>query len=57
MIIALLFAPVLALLYVVYLMLKAVVVIILLPFSYLERREQPTIGRLDPDTDKVHWNV
>lgn len=54
-ILMLLFAPVLAILYVVYLMIKAIIVLIAGFVYFLTGAGKTTIGELDPVTDKVTW--
>lgn len=54
-ILALLFAPVLAILYLMYLMLKAIVIIITAIVLHISQPEKPQTGYLDPVTEKVKW--
>lgn len=54
-ILILLFAPVLALMYVVYLMLKAIVIIITAIVLHISQPETPELGYIDPVTGKVVW--
>lgn len=51
----LLFAPVLILLYVIYLMLKAIVIIVTAIVLHISQPEKPQTGYLDPVTEKVKW--
>lgn len=55
-ILIILFSPVLLVLYVMYLMVKAVFIILTALLYFLFSYDEVVLGELDPVTDKVKWS-